>query len=239
MRFRPSSWSGAQARSIRDPDLLGNWLYGVALRTARKAKSRSVRSAQQSRGQRHARFTLAARRCGRADGRTAGVLALAREQAEALYSEIDRLPRPFRLPIVLHYFEGLSSKKPHAGFAARPAPCAAAWHGPATSCGVDSTRRGVALSAAAVASALASRSASACVSSSAVRDHSPGRDAIRGRTGRRRGMSASAMALAQEVLRSMLVSKLKTRRVGVLFARRGRRRRGFRRTGTGSSGWKA
>ena len=28
-----------KARSIRDPDLLGNWLYGVALRTARCAKA--------------------------------------------------------------------------------------------------------------------------------------------------------------------------------------------------------
>ena len=27
-----------KARSIGDPDLLGNWLYGVALRTARGAK---------------------------------------------------------------------------------------------------------------------------------------------------------------------------------------------------------
>ena len=27
-----------KARSIRDPDLLGNWLYGVALRTARSAR---------------------------------------------------------------------------------------------------------------------------------------------------------------------------------------------------------
>ncbi len=32
-----------RARSIRDPDLLGNWLYGVALRTARKAKGRLTR----------------------------------------------------------------------------------------------------------------------------------------------------------------------------------------------------
>src|ERR1700729_2805704 len=29
-----------KARSIRDPDLLGNWLYGVALRTARYARLR-------------------------------------------------------------------------------------------------------------------------------------------------------------------------------------------------------
>ena len=32
-----------KARSIRDPDKLGNWLYGVALRTARKARGRITR----------------------------------------------------------------------------------------------------------------------------------------------------------------------------------------------------
>ena len=35
-----------KARSIRDPDLLGNWLYGVALRTARKARGRLARRRQ-------------------------------------------------------------------------------------------------------------------------------------------------------------------------------------------------
>ena len=34
--------------------------------------------------------------------------ALAREEAEALHDEIDRLPGSFRLPIVLCYFEGLT-----------------------------------------------------------------------------------------------------------------------------------
>ena len=29
-----------KARSIGEPELLGNWLYGVALRTARKARGR-------------------------------------------------------------------------------------------------------------------------------------------------------------------------------------------------------
>ncbi len=33
--------------------------------------------------------------------------AIAREQAAALHEEIDRLPRSFRLPILLCYFEGL------------------------------------------------------------------------------------------------------------------------------------
>ena len=34
--------------------------------------------------------------------------ALASEEAEVLYSEVERLPGPFRLPIVLCYFEGLT-----------------------------------------------------------------------------------------------------------------------------------
>ena len=34
--------------------------------------------------------------------------AFAHEQAAALHEEIDRLPRSFRLPIVLCYFEGLT-----------------------------------------------------------------------------------------------------------------------------------
>ena len=32
-----------RARSVRDPDRLSNWLYGVALRTARKARVRLAR----------------------------------------------------------------------------------------------------------------------------------------------------------------------------------------------------
>src|SRR4051812_15746283 len=32
-----------KARSVRDPDLLGNWLYGVALRTARCSRLQLVR----------------------------------------------------------------------------------------------------------------------------------------------------------------------------------------------------
>jgi len=40
---------------------------------------------------------------------TADRPAIDREQAEALHGEIARLPRPFRLPVVLFYFEGRAS----------------------------------------------------------------------------------------------------------------------------------
>ena len=38
-----------KAHSIRDPDLLGTWLYGVALRTARKARAGWLANASTSR----------------------------------------------------------------------------------------------------------------------------------------------------------------------------------------------
>ena len=39
-----------KARSIRDPDLLGNWLYGVAIRTARCAKQQIARRRKREEG---------------------------------------------------------------------------------------------------------------------------------------------------------------------------------------------
>jgi DNA-directed RNA polymerase specialized sigma24 family protein len=36
-----------KARSIADPDLLANWLYGVTIRTARKARARRARRHEQ------------------------------------------------------------------------------------------------------------------------------------------------------------------------------------------------
>ncbi len=97
-----------KARSIRDPDLLGNWLYGVALRTARKAKAQLARRRKNEEGD-------AMRRPGSGPSfvvepmvEPADYPILAREQAEALYSEIDRLPGPFRQTVVLCYLEGLT-----------------------------------------------------------------------------------------------------------------------------------
>ena len=89
---------------------------------------------------------------------------LAREQAELLHEEIERLPRAFRLPVVLCYLEGLTVHE-----AARRLRCS---HGTVRSRMARAreklrrglTRRGVVLPAAALAAALAPRSASASVS---------------------------------------------------------------------------
>ncbi len=90
-----------RAGLIRDPDLLSNWLYGVALRTARKARAGLAR-------RRKSEEDHAANRPGACVTRPPDEAAIDREQAEALHEEIDRLPTSSRLPVVLCYFEGLS-----------------------------------------------------------------------------------------------------------------------------------
>jgi RNA polymerase sigma factor (sigma-70 family) len=90
-----------KSRSIRNPDLLGNWLYGVARRTAQKARARRTRSRRREAGEgvmAHAAVVL-----GRAEHEL-----VHREQIAALYEEVDRLPRNLRGPIVLCYLEGLT-----------------------------------------------------------------------------------------------------------------------------------
>jgi RNA polymerase sigma-70 factor (ECF subfamily) len=88
-----------KARSLSRPELLANWLYGVAYRTARKAR-------------------VAARRRRSHEGRVvtlpAGdpVAALAEGELRAvLDEEIKRLPEKYRAPVLLCDVEGLTHEE--------------------------------------------------------------------------------------------------------------------------------
>ena len=167
-----------KAGSIRDPDLLGNWLYGVALRTSRKAR---VRLGPPSQG-RGGPLDEASR--SRTRPSPADQPAIDREQAEALHDEIDRLPGAFRLPVVLCYFEGLTLDE-----AARRLRCPAGTLRSRLARARDKlrrglTRRGVVLPAAALAAVLDARSASASVSSPLCDITTRAAIELRGRTGR-------------------------------------------------------
>ncbi len=99
-----------KARAIRDPDLLGNWLYGVAIRTARCAKAKIARRRKR---EEHDTMNgpgacLGVAAEAEATARAADLAAMDREQAEAIHGKVNRLPRVFRLPVVLCYFEGLT-----------------------------------------------------------------------------------------------------------------------------------
>ncbi len=148
-----------KARSISDPDLLGNWLYGVALRTARCARIRRCRrrNLEKAGSMLNARSILVA---PSAEG-----ACLARERAELLHGEIERLPRAFRLPVILCYLEGLTVHE-----TARRLGCS---HGTVRSRMARARerlrrgliRRGVILSTSALAAAFTASRASASVSS--------------------------------------------------------------------------
>ena len=90
-----------RAGSIRDPDLLGNWLYGVARRTAQKAKARRTRWMGRTEGD--ATMSSIA-----GDTVLAEIRPIQSEESAALHEEVDRLPHRLRVPIVLCYLEGLT-----------------------------------------------------------------------------------------------------------------------------------
>ena len=194
-----------KARSIRDPDLLANWLYGVALCTARCAKVGLDRRRKKEEADSMRRPGPGSSASLEPMVGTAEQPVFDREQAEALHCEIGRLPNSFRLPVVLCYFEGLTLDE-----AARRLSCPAGTLRSRLARARDKlrrglTRRGVALPAAALAAALAPRSASASISPQLCEI------TARAAIGFAAGQSAAplATALALEVLRSMMFHKLK------------------------------
>ena len=127
--FKPFSWCLRKAASIRDGHLLGTWLYGVSIRIARKARARLARL------RRNEESNIIGDHTGDVIHLVASAApspedsAIAREEAEAVHDEIDRLPMPFRMPVALCYFEGLSLDQAAPGSSGRREQSAAGWHG--------------------------------------------------------------------------------------------------------------
>jgi RNA polymerase sigma factor (sigma-70 family) len=88
-----------RASSLREPALLGNWLYGVACRTARKARAQAVRRQQLER-----QATPMAAEEPNADDK-------GRQLRSLLDAELQTLPEKYRAPLVLCYLEGLTNEE--------------------------------------------------------------------------------------------------------------------------------
>jgi RNA polymerase sigma factor (sigma-70 family) len=198
-----------KAGSIRDPNLLGPWLYGVAVRTARCAKVRLSRRQRKEEGDTMRRLGTGSITLGEPSVPPAEQPVLAREQAQALHDEIERLPKTFRLPVVLCYFDGLTVEEaarrlqtPHGTVRSRLARAREKLR-------LGLTRRGVVLPSAVLAAAMSPKSASAQVSSPLCDITTKAAMSFAAGQAARGVVSISAVALAQEVLRTMLLHNLK------------------------------
>ena len=193
-----------KAVSLRDPDLLGAWLYGVAIRTARKAHVRVARLRRIEENDPILGPSSDSRALVDSTIMSAEDLAIAREHSFALHDEIDRLPKSFRLPVVLCYFEDLTLDE-----AARRLQWPAGTVRSRLARAREKlrrglNRRGVVLPAAAMAAALSARSAGASVSP-ALCDATT-KTAIR--FAAEQAVAPSVALLAHDVLKSMLANKL-------------------------------
>jgi RNA polymerase sigma factor (sigma-70 family) len=186
-----------KAAALRGPDALGPWLYGVASRVALKARAAAAR--RQGREKALAEDAPAAEAPGD---------AVWRELRPVLDEEVGRLPEKYRAAVVLCYLEGLSDAE-----AARRLACP---RGTVHSRLARArqrlqrrlSRRGVGLPAGLLAAALAAHTAPAAAPAPLVEPAVQSSLSF-GRTGASAALTASVVALAQGVLRSMLLSQVK------------------------------
>ena len=92
-----------KSSSIQRPELLGNWLYGVALRTAREAKMRDGRRRRLESPAAVDSYPEPSGEAGRPE-----LTLISLEEYEALHEEVSRLPERYRVPVVLCAMEGLT-----------------------------------------------------------------------------------------------------------------------------------
>jgi RNA polymerase sigma factor (sigma-70 family) len=197
-----------RAPSIHKPDLLANWLYGVSLRTARHAKARLARG----------RTNEGVEGMTSPDWVSSGALELsvpsaeetmlAREQTEGLHREIERLPKSFRVAVVLRYFEGLSLDE-IAGRMDWPVGTVRSRLARARDkLRLGLTRRGLALPAGALGWALSPRSASAFVPSPLCDTTTTGAIHFAAGHSSDGAVSTAALILAREVGRTMVLRRI-------------------------------
>ncbi len=88
-----------KAPSVRQPELLANWLYGVAYRTALHARRRASRRSERER-------EVATLSTVSGDSEME-----ARELRRVLDEELQALPEKYRAPLVLCYLEGMTNEE--------------------------------------------------------------------------------------------------------------------------------
>jgi RNA polymerase sigma factor (sigma-70 family) len=189
-----------KAATVRPAGMVGNWLYGVAQRTALEARRAAAR--------RRAKEARAAPRAATPEDPLADLRSL-------LDREVARLPERYRVALVLCDLEG-TTRKEAARQLALPEGTVASRLGRARSILARRlTRRGVTLAGGVVASALAQESAPASLPPALVAGTVKAAAAYAtGPVAAATLVSAPVLALTEGGMRTMLLSKF---RIGALF----------------------
>ena len=190
-----------KANSLRKPELLANWLYGVAYRTALRAKSAAAKRQRRER-------QIVNMPASRPEERSPDELKL------LLDEELSRLPDKYRLPIVLCGLEGKTNEEagrllgcPRETVATRLARARERLR-------IRLTRRGLALSALVLAGELSPSLAASVPAPLAAATVQAGLVFSTGTTVA--GVSATVVSLTEGVLKSMFYAKLKLTLVALL-----------------------
>ncbi len=190
-----------KAAAVVPRAMLGNWLHGVAYRTALKARAMRHKRQARERSERPERSARPDRRCPASDR------ALDHLQ-EVLDAELDRLPRPQRAAVVLCDLEGRSLKEAAGQLAIPLGTLASRLARGRRRLARRLTQRGLALSGGSLAVMLAQQSAAAVMAPplfiatvQAARDFA-GAAACH-------NVASNVLALAHGVIRAMLLTRLK------------------------------
>ena len=188
-----------RAASVRPRERVGNWLYGVAYRTALKARSVLARRRSREKQVDVMPEPIA----------PAAPAAAWTDLQPVIDEELSRLPDKLRLPVVLCDLEGRPQREVAKHLNVAPATLATRLASARRTLAQRLTRRGVTLSGGALAGLLGVHA-----SASAVPHVLAAGAVLRGRSCRHRRrattlVSANALHLSEGVMRMMMLAKLK------------------------------
>jgi RNA polymerase sigma factor (sigma-70 family) len=189
-----------KAGSVRPPERVGHWLYGVATRTAAKAN------------------TMKLRRRKREENAPPRIESLVGDDREELRSMLDaelaRMPERYRAPIVLCELDGMSRREAAAALQLAEGTLSSRLSRARDLLRARLTRRGLTLSAGALVAGLTAEaaSASASVPASLVQSAATGTftSTSIGASSVMGASSDNALVLAKGVMKAMWISKLQT-----------------------------
>jgi len=194
-----------KAASIRKREALGSWLHGVAHRLACKARVRAAR-----RDSREVTTTV------EVEARSTDDLTW-RELRLVLHEEISRLPEKYRAPLLLCYWEGKTQEEAAAQLGWRKGTLKERVHRARELLRGRLTRRGLTLPAGLATALLCGRTGTTAAASALVGPTTKaalafavGNKAVAG------GVSAVAATLAEGVVQTMFLTKLKIAAVVLL-----------------------